>query len=132
MSFWARLSTSYCIPFWQSSFCMWVSTKSFIGLDLRPRIVACKKKLMLAKPFHIKNNLKNKCIKDNFTISFACEKNGMDMPVCVIIKPWISFFLFSALDCDRDVPWMIQKSATMNLTKMYEGWVWLCCLSFGV
>ena len=31
-----------------------------------------------------------------------------------------------------DVPWMIRKSATMNLTKMDEGWVWLCCLSFGV
>jgi len=31
-----------------------------------------------------------------------------------------------------DVPWMIRKSATMNLAKMDEGWIWLCCLSFGV
>jgi hypothetical protein len=31
-----------------------------------------------------------------------------------------------------DVPCMIQKSATMNLTKIDGGWVWLCCLSFGV
>jgi len=44
MKCWARLSTNCCTPFWRSSLRTCVSTNSSIGLDSRPRGVACKKK----------------------------------------------------------------------------------------
>jgi hypothetical protein len=41
---WAWLSTNCCIPFCWSSLHTCVSTNSSIGLNSRPRDVACKKK----------------------------------------------------------------------------------------
>jgi len=40
---WAQLSTNCYTPFYRSSLCMCISTKSSIGLDFRPRDVTCKK-----------------------------------------------------------------------------------------
>jgi len=103
-NFWARLSTSYCTPFRRSSFHLWVSKKSFISLGLRPRTVACKRKLLPVKLFSYKTMnfyiKKMYVIKHNLTIYFACEMNKMDSLVCVVIQPWISLFWFSAPDWD--------------------------------
>ena len=45
---WTRLSTNYCAPFWQSWLRTCVSTNNSIGLDSRPRDVACKEKNYLS------------------------------------------------------------------------------------
>jgi len=92
MNFWARLSTSCCTPFQRSLFCMWISTKSFIGLELRPSTIACKRKLLLVKHFHIIQQLKNYLRKQNLTVCFTCETNRMDTSISVIMEPWISLF----------------------------------------
>jgi len=42
------------ISFQRFSFHTWISTKSFIGFGLCPSTIACKKKLLLVKHFHIR------------------------------------------------------------------------------
>jgi hypothetical protein len=59
---WVRLSTNCCVPFWWSTLCTCISTKSSIGLNSRPRVVARKKKYCKLNIFINHNELiKDRC-----------------------------------------------------------------------
>jgi hypothetical protein len=86
-NFRAQLSTSYCTTLWRSSFHMCVSIKSSIDLSSHIRIVAFKRKLLLVKHIHTKQQFtKMDVLKKNLIIRFAWEINGMDPPMYVVTK----------------------------------------------
>ena len=96
---WARLLTNCCTLFWRSSLHTCVSTKSSIRLGSRPRVVACKIKMLLVKYIYKKQQIKKvDVIKKNLTIHFVSEMN--EVLVCVVTEPWICKFRFPILDCD--------------------------------
>jgi hypothetical protein len=55
---WARLLTNCCTLFWRSSLHTCVSTKSSIRLGSRPRVVACKIKMLSVKYIYKKQQIK--------------------------------------------------------------------------
>jgi len=68
--------------------------KNFNVLDSCPRIVACKRKLLLVKHFHINNNFKKiDVIKKNLTIRFTWENGSTcwiySAHICSDITCWI-------------------------------------------
>ena len=66
-NFQAQLSTSCYTHFVLLLFCTCISTKSFIYFGLNPRTVVCKRKTLLVKHIHIKQQfLKNRCNKKEF------------------------------------------------------------------
>jgi len=87
-NFQAQLSTSCYTHFILLLFCKCISTKSFIYFGLNPRtVVFCKRKTLLVKHIHIKQQFKKiDVIKKNFIIHFACGTNRMNSLICVIIK----------------------------------------------
>ena len=92
-NFQAQLSTSCYTHFVRLLFYTCISTKNFFYFGLNPRTVVCKRKTLLVKHIHIKQQFKKiDVIKKNFIIHFACGTNIMDSPIYVIIKLWISLF----------------------------------------
>jgi hypothetical protein len=61
--------------FQRSAFHMCVSTKSSISLSSRPRTVACKRKLLLVKNIHIKQQIKKMDVIKKEYCHLLCMRN---------------------------------------------------------
>jgi len=112
--------------FRHSSFHTCVSTKSFVGFGSRPIIVACKRKMLLDKRIHIKQQFKklNVIKKNNCTIYFVCEKNKMDLSVYMVILS--SYIVIIPNSLDYGMMSMLTICVTQQFkTKKKKHSIWL-------
>jgi hypothetical protein len=121
---WARLSTNCCTLFWRSSLHTCVSTKSSIRLGSRPRVIACKIKMLSVKYIYKKQQIKKMDVIKKILPSTSQAK-WTEVLVCVVTEPWICKFRFPTPDCDHHVKhsditcWMYSAHIVFG---MYGSW----------